>query len=344
MIRMVVFLLMLADCQAQKLLSSTVPAEAIGGSSFVSGMIVFMASGGCPAEWGEVSSLGNYLLLTTAAAGDVGTTGGSNSYTPAGTVAAPVFTGTSSQATSLVSAGTPTGTNSTVSFTPVGTVAWPAGVPTFSGNSGTVPAQAFTGSSGTIPAETISWPAGVPTHSGTTISDHASHTHTYTDVPNHVHVENINTATTGGASGFPALVDTSTGGSSALGLSTANNTGGVATGTTNGPSATLTHTVSSQGTVAWPAGVPTNATVNFTPAGTNGTVSFTPAGAVAWPAGVPTLSGSPGTVPAETFTGSSLGTHSHTLTPAGTNSAPGFTGNAATLQPTYLKVIPCQKL
>ena len=59
-----------------------------------------------------------------------------------------------------------------------------------------------------------------------------SHTHDYTQVPNHVHVENINTATTGGLSGFPALVDTSTSGSAALGLSTANPTGGVATGTT----------------------------------------------------------------------------------------------------------------
>ena len=38
-----------------------------------------------------------------------------------------------------------------------------------------------------------------------------------------------------------------------------------------------------------------------------------------------------GSVPGQTFTGSALGTHSHTLTPAGTNSAPGFTGTPATL-------------
>jgi hypothetical protein len=54
-------------------------------------------------------------------------------------------------------------------------------------------------------------------HSGATVGNHA-------DVVNHVHVQNINTATTGGAAGFPALVDTSTSGSSALGLSTANPT------------------------------------------------------------------------------------------------------------------------
>jgi hypothetical protein len=54
-------------------------------------------------------------------------------------------------------------------------------------------------------------------HAGATVGNHA-------DVVNHVHVQNINTATTGGLAGFPALVDTSTSGSTALGLSTANPT------------------------------------------------------------------------------------------------------------------------
>jgi hypothetical protein len=94
---------------------------------------------------------------------------------------------------------------------------------------------------------------------------------------------------------------------------------------TSGAGSAHTHTLS------WPAGVPTNGTVSFTPAGTNGTASFTPAGSNAWPAGVPAFSGGAGTVPAQTFTGSALGTHSHTLTPGGTNSAPAFTGNAAVL-------------
>lgn len=81
------------------------------------------------------------------------------------------------------------------------------------------------------------------THSVTsnvTVADHASHTHTYTDVPNHVHVQNLPSSQTGSqASGTR---DTSTTGSIADALSTANPTGGVATGTTAGPNATLTHT------------------------------------------------------------------------------------------------------
>jgi hypothetical protein len=76
-----------------------------------------------------------------------------------------------------------------------------------------------------------------------TAANESAHTHTYTQVPNHVHVENINTAITGGVIGFPALKDTSTSGSEATGLSTANPTGGVATGTTAAGSA-HTHTLS----------------------------------------------------------------------------------------------------
>lgn len=82
------------------------------------------------------------------------------------------------------------------------------------------------------------------THSVTSnvaVGNHASHTHTYTDVPNHVHVQSVNSGTTGGLSGYTP--DTSTSTSTASGYSTANNTSGVATGTTNGPDATLTHSV-----------------------------------------------------------------------------------------------------
>jgi len=78
-----------------------------------------------------------------------------------------------------------------------------------------------------------------------TVADHASHTHTYTDVPNHVHVQTTNNATTGATgAGVGAAVDASTsGGPTTCWFSTLSNTGGVATGTTNGPNATLTHSV-----------------------------------------------------------------------------------------------------
>lgn len=101
-------------------------------------------------------------------------------------------------------------------------------------------------SAGTVAAPTLSGSTAAEaahTHSVTsnvTVADHSSHTHTYTDVPNHVHVQNINSGTTGGSNGYG--VDTSTNGSAATAISTANPTGGVATGTTAGPSATLTHT------------------------------------------------------------------------------------------------------
>ncbi|HXB11452.1 MAG TPA: hypothetical protein VNZ45_05665 [Bacteroidia bacterium] len=47
------------------------------------------------------------------------------------------------------------------------------------------------------------------------------------------------------------------------------------------------------------------------------------------------------TVPAETFTGSALATHTHTLTPAGTISQATFTGNSIDPSPSYTKVIFC---
>jgi hypothetical protein len=79
------------------------------------------------------------------------------------------------------------------------------------------------------------------THSGTAVADHAAHTHTYTQVVNHVHVQNQASVATGGLNG--STPDTSTNTSVASGYSTQNPTGGVATGTTANPSATLTHSV-----------------------------------------------------------------------------------------------------
>jgi hypothetical protein len=97
--------------------------------------------------------------------------------------------------------------------------------------------------------------------SNVTVDNHASHTHTYTEVPNHVHVQNVNTGTTGGSNGYG--VDTSTNGSGATAISTANPTGGVATGTTAGPSATLSHTVTNNAvTSAGPSATLTHSVTN----------------------------------------------------------------------------------
>ena len=83
--------------------------------------------------------------------------------------------------------------------------------------------------------------AAISAHSGAAVADHASHTHTYTQVPNHVHVQSVGTAATGALAGY--TYDASTNTSVASGYSTANPTGGVATGTTNGPGAALSHSI-----------------------------------------------------------------------------------------------------
>lgn len=81
-------------------------------------------------------------------------------------------------------------------------------------------------------------------HAGTAVADHASHTHTYTQVPNHVHGVStiLRTATTGGATTqVTNAQDTSS--TADTTRKTDNPDGGVATGTTAGPSATLSHNV-----------------------------------------------------------------------------------------------------
>lgn len=84
--------------------------------------------------------------------------------------------------------------------------------------------------------------------SNVAVADHASHTHTYTEVPNHVHPQIGTTTATGNFAAH--ITDTSAGGTGGSpanqtteAISTANPTGGVATGTTAGPSATLSHSV-----------------------------------------------------------------------------------------------------
>lgn len=91
----------------------------------------------------------------------------------------------------------------------------------------------------------------ISAHAGTAVADHtvtqptaageSAHTHTYTQVVNHVHVQTVNSATTGGLSGYAP--DTSTNTPATSGYSTANPTGGVASGTTAAGSS-HTHTMS----------------------------------------------------------------------------------------------------
>jgi hypothetical protein len=100
----------------------------------------------------------------------------------------------------------------------------------------------------------------ISAHSGTAVADHSSHTHAYTEVPNHVHIiaagqgSHTHTQTTSATDGATTRADSSSGGTTynnvgninaaTLPQMTTNDpTGGVASGTTGNPSATLTHSV-----------------------------------------------------------------------------------------------------
>lgn len=75
-----------------------------GGAALPAGAIVMVDTGACPAGTAEVSDLsGRTLVGTLAAAGDVGSVGGSDTLTPAGTNSAPSLT---------MDSYTPAGTNS----------------------------------------------------------------------------------------------------------------------------------------------------------------------------------------------------------------------------------------
>lgn len=118
-----------------------------------------------------------------------------------------------------------------------------------------------TGGAKTVAAAGSNAAEAAHTHSVTsnvTVADHGSHTHTYTDVVNHTHPVNvtdpghthpISCGTTDGAVGRvdsassaqAALFNTNSN-TTGITATTSNPAGGVATGTTAGPGATLTHT------------------------------------------------------------------------------------------------------
>lgn len=186
-----------------------------------SGSIVFVATGSCPTSYTEVTALnGKMIRGTLAANGNVGTTGGNDTYTPAGTISALTFTGSAWAAPA---------------------VAWPAGVPTHTGT-----AASFTGNSVTSSAVTGGTPAG-------TISALTT---------------GADSSTTGGVAKAVAQTPTFTGSALATHTHTTTATGSV--------------TITAQGTVAWPAGVPTLAA--YTPAGTVNTPALTGTPATVVPA------------------------------------------------------------
>lgn len=111
-------------------------------------------------------------------------------------------------------------------------------------------------------------------HAGTAVADHASHTHTYTQVVNHTHgLSFARGATTGPNTTTQGFTSASDASSTKITDVTDNPGGGVATGTTAGPGATLTHGVT-QPSAHTLSGSSASAGAG-TPAGTVSTPTFT---------------------------------------------------------------------
>lgn len=177
--------------------------------------------------------------------------------------ATPLLTGGSKTITPVFT-GTALGTHThDVSTAVVG--ATDVGTP--SGTVGSTGAGTPTGTLNSV-SDVVAWPAGVPTFAGSAL---AGHTHTFTG-----------SAVTSGAASAGATGNGATASTLTLG----------------------------------------NHTHQVTAAGTNNSISAgTPAGTVAWPAGVPTNTGHTHTFTGSalaghthTFTGADLGTHTHTVT------------------------------
>jgi hypothetical protein len=112
-----------------------------GGTTYSgvpSGMIGFINTGTCPTGWTEQSYSGDYLLMTVAANGDAGGTGGSTSYTPAGSVTESTMAATGTKFT--------TSSSGTAALTAMSGTTIASGT----GNTVTLPAHTFTGTGATI--------------------------------------------------------------------------------------------------------------------------------------------------------------------------------------------------
>jgi len=311
--------------------------------SMKSGMVVFIDTGSCPSGWTEVAQAGNYLLLTVAANGDAGGTGGSNSYTPAGTVTAPTLSGSTASESSHTHSVT---SNVAQNVFTNPTIAWPAGVPTnasgaFSEGAISWPAGVPTNTGGSFTEGAISWPANVPAFNGSSttvpalgVGTLAAPAHTHTITQSAFTTTKFTTNSSGSAAHTGGgVVTTPSGGASSTTI-----TGSTATGT-----------LTPLGTVAWPVNPPTIAAGSFTqatiswPAGvpTIGVGSFTQP-TISWPTGVPTASGGSVSLTNNAVTSGTGSAHSHGV---GTlvASAPAFSGSVATLQPTYYRLIACKK-
>ncbi len=129
------------------------------GHALPSGTVVAITTGTCPSGTSQVTALnGKTLFGTLAANGNVGTTGGSDTITPAGTNGTPTFTGSALGATTFTLASTGA-TNAEASAT---SIVSNAGIlATISGSSGGVAVltDTTTAKSAGTPVGTVTAPA-----------------------------------------------------------------------------------------------------------------------------------------------------------------------------------------
>lgn len=248
--------------------------------------------------------------------------------TPSGTVSKPSFTGT--QATITVS-GTPTGNvtiskaaSGTANYTPEGSVSQPTFTGTSFTSSGSYKPEgsvtistAQTGTANYTPAGTVSTPTITVTPNTTTVNS-ITDVGTLPSWTGTVANENL---TIGWSTGTLPTKGSNT--TVATGIKSATSTqpsftgtGAVLTGSFSGTSKTVSVSGTATGTVSQPTFTGTGAVLqgSFTGTSFNSTGSYTPAGSVSQP----------------TFSGDEFESTA-TFTPAGTVSKPSFTGTQATI-------------
>jgi hypothetical protein len=165
------------------------------GAGLVTGVTIVITSGTCPTGFSESTALsGKFLLGTVAANSDIGTTGGADSITPAGTTAYPAnvpgFSGTSFTSiinhTHPVAVTDPGHTHTVPTYTTDGAGARPDNGASTNGTTITIPSNTTGitavannpsgGVASITPAGTITWPANPPTFGGTQFDNRPSYT------------------------------------------------------------------------------------------------------------------------------------------------------------------------
>lgn len=229
--------------------------ETGGGTSLPAGSIILTLST-CPVGFTEVASLsGKFLVATVAANGDVGTVGGSDTITPTGTVSTPTFTGSALSA-HLHGAGTyapsahsgaavDTHASHTHDYTQVLNhthvvdVTDPGHTHTQNAHNHTQDAHTHTQNAHSHTVTSVGSAATGSTTNLTGASDTSSTTATAANAT----ATNQNATATNQAATATNIANTT-----GVTASTQTPAGGVATGTTAGPSAALTHNVTQPGT------------------------------------------------------------------------------------------------